>query len=117
MEQPDFLRHVASKVLTPNNLDLKRLDDVRRLLAYAESKYKFSSYGGDPKKITDYLLSPDFTELELVIGVELAKKLLQEIINSYNDENIKKAAEKVLQEIDGYKDMEDSDAVVMYKKY
>ncbi|MBW9140352.1 MAG: hypothetical protein K1T65_01325 [Candidatus Aramenus sp.] len=117
MDQPDFLRHVASKVLTPNTLDLKRLDDVRRLLANAESKYKFSSYGGDPKKLKDYLLSSEFTDLILIIGIELAKKLLQEVIISYTDQEIKAAAEKVLQEIDGYKDLEGSDTVVMYKKF
>ncbi|ABP95866.1 MULTISPECIES: hypothetical protein [Metallosphaera] len=117
MGDPDFLRNIASRILTPTTLDLKRLDDVRRLLAAAESKYKFSSYGGDPKRLVEYFQSPDFTELVLVLGVDLSKKLLQEVISSYSDKDIQAAAKKALDEIDGYKDLEDSDTLLMYKKF
>lgn len=117
MASPDFLRHIASRVLTPNTLDVKRLDDVRRLLAMAENKYKFSSYGGDPKRLVDYLRSPDFTELTLVIGIDLTKKLLEEIINDYDDNDIKSAAKKLLEELNGYKEIEDtSDTLITYNK-
>ncbi|EZQ06820.1 hypothetical protein CM19_05455 [Candidatus Acidianus copahuensis] len=116
MSQPDFLRHVASRVISPNSLDLKRLDDVRRLLAAAEAKYKFSSYGGDPKKLVNYLLSPDFTELTFILGTDLTKKLLEEIIKDYDYQEIKDAAKKILEEIDGYTEMEDKDAVITYKR-
>ncbi|EHP68426.1 hypothetical protein MetMK1DRAFT_00028590 [Metallosphaera yellowstonensis MK1] len=115
--EPDFLRNIANKVLSPTTLDLKRLDDVRRLLAKAETKFKFSSSGGDPKRLVEYFRSPEFTELVLVLGVELTKKLLQEVINGYTDPEIKSAAKKVLEEIDGYKDLEESESLLMYKKF
>ncbi|QKR00946.1 hypothetical protein GWK48_02165 [Metallosphaera tengchongensis] len=117
MGEPDFLRNIASKILTPTALDLKRLDDVRRLLASAESKYKFSSYGGDPKRLVEYFESPDFVDLILVLGVELSKKLLQEVIASYSDKDIQAAAKKALDEIDGFKNIEDTDTLLMYKKF
>lgn len=117
MTPPDFLRHIASRVFTPNSLDPKRLDDVRRLLAIAETKYKFSSYGGDPKRLVEYLRSPDFTELTLIIGIDLTKKLLEEIINDYDNEEIKNDAKKLLEEFNGYNEMEDtSDTLITYNK-
>ncbi|WP_205760749.1 hypothetical protein [Acidianus sulfidivorans] len=113
---PDFLRHIASKVFTPNTLDPKRLDDVRRLLAVAESKYKFSSYGGDPKKLVEYLQSPDFTELTLIVGIDLTKKLLEEIINDYDIDEIKNIAKKLLEEFNGYTEAENSSDTLVYNK-
>ncbi|AWR97784.1 hypothetical protein DFR86_09645 [Acidianus sulfidivorans JP7] len=116
MGHPDFLRHIASKVFTPNTLDPKRLDDVRRLLAVAESKYKFSSYGGDPKKLVEYLQSPDFTELTLIVGIDLTKKLLEEIINDYDIDEIKNIAKKLLEEFNGYTEAENSSDTLVYNK-
>ncbi|BBD72628.1 hypothetical protein HS1genome_1017 [Sulfodiicoccus acidiphilus] len=86
----------------PTVMDSKRLDEARRLLAKAETKYKFSTYGGDYRRLLDYLLSPDFTELLLVLGVDLAKKLLQAIAENYQDQDIKECVDKLLNEIDGY---------------
>ncbi|MCY0882726.1 MAG: hypothetical protein OWQ50_02725 [Acidianus infernus] len=115
LSPPDFLRHIANKVLTPNTLDPKRLDEVRKLLGEAENKYNFSSYGGNPKKLVDYLLSPDFTELVFIIVIDLTKKLLEEIINDYDIEEVKNTAKKLLDEIDGYKEIENSDAILYNK--
>lgn len=106
MNQPDFLRHVVSKVLTPSTItDQKKLDEARLLLARAEAVYKFSSYNGNPKKISDFLLSPDFTELIFIIGIDITKKLLKAIIDSYSDPDIVKAAEKVYNEISGFEEV------------
>ncbi|WP_338601483.1 hypothetical protein V6M85_00220 [Sulfolobus tengchongensis] len=102
LNQPDFLRHIASKVLSPLTIDSKRLDEARRILGEAEVKYNFSSYGGDPKKLIDFLLSPDFTELSLILGPDITKKLLIAIKNNYTDEEIKRVADKILEEINGY---------------
>jgi len=115
---PDFLRHIVSKVLTPNSVDIKRLEDARRLLAKAEAKYKFSAYGGDPSRLVDYLESPDFMELVIVIGVDLAKKLLLTVMNAYSDEKIINTVKKVLDELKGFEgSSEESSTVVMYRKY
>ncbi|MEM0091207.1 MAG: hypothetical protein QXY56_00790 [Saccharolobus sp.] len=116
VNQPDFLRHIASKVLSPSLLDSKRLDEARRLLGEAEVKYNFSSYGGNPKKLIDFLLSPDFTELSLILGPEITKKLLVAVKDNYTDEDIRKVVDKILEEINGY--MEDSEeSNLKIKKY
>ncbi|AAK41151.1 hypothetical protein SULI_09455 [Saccharolobus solfataricus] len=102
LNQPDFLRHIASKILSPLTIDSKRLDEARRILGEAEVKYNFSSYGGNPKKLIDFLLSPDFTELSLILGPDMTKKLLEAIKDNYTDEDIKKVVDKILEEINGY---------------
>jgi hypothetical protein len=99
---PDFLRQVVSKVLNPSQIDSKKLEEIRRLLAKAETKYSFSTYGGDPRRLADYLASPDFIELILVLGSETTKKLLYKIIEAYDNEKIKEVANKILNEIEGY---------------
>ncbi|BCU71182.1 hypothetical protein [Stygiolobus caldivivus] len=114
MGEPDFLRHIVSKVLTPVSLDLKKLDEAQKLLAKAESKYGFSSYGGDPEKLANYLLSPDFINLVLIIGVDLSKKLLYLTRDSYSSPKIKEAVQKMLDELDGYSG-EETNQVMMYK--
>jgi len=119
LNQPDFLRHVASKILSPLSIDSKRLDEARRILGEAEVKYNFSSYGGNPKKLIDFLLSPDFTELSLILGPDVTKKLLEAIKDNYTDEDIKKVADKMLEEINGYtENTEESNVKVsVNKKY
>lgn len=114
MGEPDFLRHIVSKVLTPVSLDMKKLDEAQKLLAKAESKYGFSSYGGDPEKLANYILSPDFINLVLVIGVDLSKKLLYLTRDNYSSPKIKEAVQKMLEELDGYSG-EETNQVMMYK--
>lgn len=115
MGEPDFLRHIVSRVLTPVSLDTKKLDEAQKLLAKAESKYGFSSYGGDPEKLANYLLSPDFINLVLIIGVDLSKKLLYMIRDSYSSPKIKEAVQKILEELDGYSTGEETNQVMTYK--
>ncbi|BFI74167.1 MULTISPECIES: hypothetical protein [Sulfurisphaera] len=114
MGEPDFLRHIVSKVLTPVSLDMKRLDEAQKLLAKAESKYGFSSYGGDPEKLADFLLSPDFTNLIFIIGIDLTKKLLNTVYDNYSSQKIKDAVKKILDELEGY-NSEETNQLMMYK--
>jgi len=115
LSEPDFLRHVVSKILTPVSLDMRRLDEAQKLLAKAESKYGFSSYGGNPEKLADFLLSPDFTNLIFIIGVDLTKKLLKTVYDSYSSQKVKDAAKKILDELDGYGSSEETNQVMMFK--
>ncbi|BAB66295.1 hypothetical protein STK_12550 [Sulfurisphaera tokodaii str. 7] len=103
-----------SKVLTPVSLDMKRLDEAQKLLAKAESKYGFSSYGGDPEKLADFLLSPDFTNLIFIIGIDLTKKLLNTVYDNYSSQKIKDAVKKILDELEGY-NSEETNQLMMYK--
>jgi hypothetical protein len=93
---------------------MKKLDEAQKLLAKAESKYGFSSYGGDPEKLANYILSPDFINLVLIIGVDLSKKLLYLTRDNYSSPKIKEAVQKMLEELDGYSG-EETNQVMMYK--
>lgn len=101
-EYPDFLRQVVVRVLTPNKLDPVKLEDARKILGKAETKYKFSSFGGDPQNLVVFLLSPEFTDLILVIGVQLSLKLLDEIEKEYDIPAVKEAVKKIREELQGY---------------
>jgi len=101
-EYPDFLRQVVVRVLTPNKLDPAKLEDARKILGKAETKYKFSSFGGDPQNLVVFLLSPEFTDLILVIGVQLSLKLLDEIEKEYDIPAVKEAVKKIREELQGY---------------
>lgn len=101
-EYPDFLRQVVVRVLTPNKLDPAKLEDARKILGKAETKYKFSSFGGDPQNLVMFLLSPEFTDLILVIGVQLSLKLLDEIEKEYDIPAVKEAVKKIREELQGY---------------
>ena len=116
MGEPDFLRHVASKILTPVSLDMRRLDEAQKLLAKAESKYGFSSYGGNPEKLANFLLSPDFINLIFIIGVDLTRKLLETVYENYSSQKVKDAAKKILDELDGYNSSEETNQVMIFKK-
>ncbi|MCQ4345141.1 MAG: hypothetical protein RXQ70_03090 [Sulfolobaceae archaeon] len=101
-EYPDFLRQVVVRVLTPNKLDPAKLEDARKILGKAETRYKFSSFGGDPQNLVAFLLSPEFTDLILVIGVQLSLKLLDEIEKEYDIPAVKEAVKKIREELQGY---------------
>ncbi|MCQ4349245.1 MAG: hypothetical protein NO126_00100 [Sulfolobales archaeon] len=101
-EYPDFLRQVVVRVLTPNKLDPAKLEDARKILGKAETRYKFSSFGGDPQNLVMFLLSPEFTDLILVIGVQLSLKLLDEIEKEYDIPAVKEAVKKIREELQGY---------------
>jgi len=104
-EYPDFLRQVVVRVLTPNKLDPVKLEDARKILGKAETKYKFSSFGGDPQNLVVFLLSPEFTDLILVIGVQLSLKLLDEIEKEYDIPAVKEAVKKIREELQGYESL------------
>jgi hypothetical protein len=104
-EYPDFLRQVVVRVLTPNKLDPVKLEDARKILGKAETKYRFSSFGGDPQNLVVFLLSPEFTDLILVIGVQLSLKLLDEIEKEYDIPAVKEAVKKIREELQGYESL------------
>ncbi len=112
-EYPDFLRQVVVRVLTPNKLDPSKLEDARKVLGKAETKYKFSSFGGNPQNLANFLLSPDFTDLVLIIGVQLALKLLDEIDREYDIEEVREAVKKVKAELTGFEDYASNEKITL----
>lgn len=67
MPYRDFLRHIVNvslgRALGEKKIQPGAVDEIRKLLAAAEAKYGFSSYGGNPERLADYLSSRDFNLL------------------------------------------------------
>ena len=77
----DFLRHIVNYVLASKMDVVKQVaDDVRKMVEKAEEKYKFSAFGGDVKRLADYLRSPDFDELVKFLRDAGKIDLLEEIL-------------------------------------
>ncbi|MCD6300903.1 MAG: hypothetical protein J7L82_02415 [Staphylothermus sp.] len=112
MRYPDFLRHIVNAKLSEHMKKIKNLtsivDEVRKLVSSAEAKYGFSSFGGNPEKLADYLLSKDFDlviqAFKAVNGLDTLVDILNETKNKYNDLPIVvDAINKVLEKISGIK--------------
>ncbi len=76
----DFLRHIVNRVLAESKLSPQLIEDVRKRIGYAEEKYKFSAFGGDVRKLAEYLRSKDFDELITVFKSGNALPKLAEIL-------------------------------------
>jgi len=61
----DFLRNIVNHVLADisEKLPVNVFNEIKNMLSRAEDKYRFSVYGGDPRKLADYLSSEDWSEL------------------------------------------------------
>ncbi|MCE4601834.1 MAG: hypothetical protein F7B18_01480 [Desulfurococcales archaeon] len=61
----DFLRHIVNRVLAdyaekvPSNV----IDDIRKHIGRAEDRYRFTIFGGDPRKLAEYLDSEEWSDL------------------------------------------------------
>ena len=81
MTKVDFLRHIVNYVLAQKMDVVKQVaDDVRKIVEKAENKYNFSAFGGDVKKLVDYLRSPDFDELAKLLKDAGKLDVLEEIL-------------------------------------
>jgi hypothetical protein len=108
LRYPDFLRHIVNRKLSELSNKYKGLlnhtDEIRKLIALAEAKYKFSSFGGDPENLAKYLLSEDF---DLVINsfkaanaLDALRSILEEARKAYSDlPAVVDAIDKVLSRI------------------
>jgi ElaB/YqjD/DUF883 family membrane-anchored ribosome-binding protein len=109
LRYPDFLRHIVNRKLSELSSRYKGLlnhtDEIRKLIALAEAKYKFSSFGGDPENLAKYLLSEDF---DLVINsfkaanaLNALRNILEEAKKAYSDlPAVVDAIDKVLSRIE-----------------
>jgi hypothetical protein len=76
----DFLRHIVNRVLAESKLSPQLIDDVRKRIGYAEERYKFSAFGGDVRRLADFLRSREFDELITVFKSGNAVDKLYEIL-------------------------------------
>lgn len=109
---PDFLRHIVNAKLAEYSKRRKDvvniIDEVRKLISKAETKYGFSSFGGNPEKLANYLKSEDF---ELVIStfksvnaVDILIDILREVADRYKDlPRVKETIEELISGLEGVK--------------
>ncbi len=109
----DFLRHIVNRVLASSNLPRQVVDDIRKFVGRAEDKYKFNAFGGDVRKLADYLNSKDFDDLVTLVkgvktekgeepAVEVLKKILMEAREAYKDiPEVVEAVDRRLRELEG----------------
>ena len=91
-KRKDFLRHIVNRVLASPDTPRQLVDDIRRHVGRAEDRYKFHAFGGDVRRLADYLRSRDFDDLINVArsersgkGLEVLKKILEEAKKAYSD--------------------------------
>lgn len=61
----DFLRHIVNRVLSDyaDKVPANVIEDIRKHIGRAEDKYRFTVFGGYPKRIIDYLDSEEWRDL------------------------------------------------------
>ncbi len=102
----DFLRHIVNRVLAEHSLPRQIVEDVRKSIGYAEEKYKFSAFGGDPRRLAEYLRSRDFDDVVQLLRAakadEVLVKILEEVKKRYSEyKEVVEAAETRLRELRG----------------
>lgn len=82
VKYPDFLRHIVNVKLSEYSVKHRKIipiiDEVRKLIAKAENRYRFSSFGGNPENLAKYLRSEDF---KLVISAFESANALDVLID------------------------------------
>jgi len=61
----DFLRHIVNKVISESSgkISASVMEDLKVRFARAEDKFSFSAFGGDPRRIADFLSSEEWTDI------------------------------------------------------
>ena len=106
-QRRDFLRHIVNRVLAESTLSRQLVEEIRQQIGRAEDRYRFHSFGGDVRRLADYLESSEFDQLILAArsdktgnGVAVLEAILEEAIREYGDiPEVRRAAEKRLKEL------------------
>lgn len=107
-DRHDFLRHIVNPLLAKYSRERKPLvrviDEVRKLIALAEDKYGFSSFGGEVTKLADYIESKDFdlviNTLKSVDSLDIVIEVLKTVISKYQDlPKVVEAAKKRIKQL------------------
>ncbi len=61
----DFIRHIVNHVLAEvaDKIPVSVFNDIRAGFSRAEDKYRFALFGGDPRRILEFLESDDWRDL------------------------------------------------------
>ncbi len=84
----DFIRNIANHVLSEaaGKLPLNVFNEIKNRIARAEDKYRFTIYGGDPRRLVDYLDSDEWRELAAYAKNLNADWVLARILEKLIDE-------------------------------
>ena len=68
----DFLRQIVNKAISESSgkISASVMEDLKVRFTRAEDKFSFSAFGGDPRRIADFLSSEEWTDI-----VEYAKNV------------------------------------------
>ena len=101
----DFLRHIVNRVLIEEKLPPQIVDEIRKQVASAEDRYKFSAFGGDVAKLVDYLKSKDFDLLvstfKAANGLKVLERILKKAKESYKEfDELSRVLDEKLRELE-----------------
>jgi len=88
----DFLRHIVNRVVSEasGRVSVGVIEDVKVRFARAEDRFGFSVFGGDPRRIVDFLSSEDWADIvEYARNVNvlwLLEAILRRLAEEYRDD-------------------------------
>jgi hypothetical protein len=101
----DFLRQIVNKVISESSgrISVSVMEDLKVKFARAEDKFGFSVFGGDPRRVADFLSSEDWADIvEYARNVNvlwLLEAILRRLAEEYRDE-CSVVADKALEALD-----------------
>ncbi len=85
----DFLRQIVNPTLLEFEIPVQVLSEIRKKLEAAENKYNFSAFGGDVRRLADFLRSPLWQEIvslfESADALPALIKILERAKEAYKD--------------------------------
>jgi len=88
----DFLRQIVNKVISESSgrISASVMEDLKVRFARAEDKFSFSAFGGDPRRIADFLSSEEWADIvEYAKNVNvtwLLEAILKKLAEEYKDD-------------------------------
>jgi hypothetical protein len=88
----DFLRQIVNKVISESSgkISASVMEDLKVRFTRAEDKFSFSAFGGDPRRIADFLSSEEWTDIvEYAKNVNvtwLLEAILKKLAEEYKDD-------------------------------
>jgi len=101
----DFLRQIVNKVISESSgkISASVMEDLKVRFARAEDKFSFSVFGGDPRRIADFLSSEEWADIvEYAKNVNitwLLEAILKKLAEEYK-EDCPPIANKALETLD-----------------
>jgi hypothetical protein len=104
----DFLRQIVNKVISESSgrISASVMEDLKVRFARAEDKFSFSAFGGDPRRIADFLSSEEWADIveyaKNVNVIWLLEAILKKLTEEYKDD-CPPIASKALETLDSLK--------------